>query len=93
VTDDELPLRDRLIAIERDVVHLLDESRAIRTTLHSFVAGAMAEHTQAIQALRMAHDQRTGIWWTVAWVAGGIIIVAGALAWVLEHNVQIVIKP
>jgi type VI protein secretion system component VasF len=93
VSPDEIPLRDRLIAIERDVAHLLDESRAIRTTLHSLVAGAMSEHSQAIQTLRAAADQRTGIWWTAAWILGGLVVLVGAAAWLLEHQVQIVIKP
>jgi hypothetical protein len=89
----EPPIGERLAAIERDVVHLLDESRAIRNTLHSLIATALGDHSAAIRALSAAHDQKIGIWWTIAWISAGLLVVIGGLAWLLEHQVEIVVKP
>ena len=87
------PVRERLAAIERDVAHLVDESRAIRTTLHSLLTTAINDHSAAIRALSAAHEQKIGIWWTIIWISAGLLVVIGALAWLLEHNVTIVVKP
>lgn len=83
---------ERLARIETDISHLKDESRAIRDALHSLIRSAMDEHTSAITRLATAHDQRTGIWWTVAWVCGVALVLAGGIAWLLENQVQIIIK-
>jgi hypothetical protein len=58
---DEPAIRERLAAIERDVLHLLDESRAIRNTLHSLLTTALADHSAAIRALSAAHEHRSGL--------------------------------
>jgi hypothetical protein len=84
---------ERLAAIERDVAHLVDESPAIRTTLHSLLTTAINDHSAAIRALSAAHEQKVGIWWTMAWVTAALVVVIGALVWLLEHQVQIVVKP
>lgn len=84
---------ERLAAIERDVAHLVDESRAIRNTLHSLLTTAINDHSAAIRALSAAHEQKIGVWWAVGWVAAALLVVIGGLAWLLEHNIQIIVKP
>lgn len=44
---------------------------------------------------RLARIEATalGIWWALAWIAGGLVVVVGALAWLLEHQVQIIVRP
>jgi type VI protein secretion system component VasF len=93
VNEDELQLRERLARIEATVVAVQEESRALRTTLHDLIRSALADHSTAITRLAAAHDNRIGIWWALAWIAAGLVIVAGALAWLLEHQIQIVVKP
>ena len=84
---------ERLAAIERDVAHLVDESRAIRNTLHSLLTTALNDHSAAIRELSAAHEQKIGVWWAVGWATAALLVVIGGLAWVLEHNIQIIVKP
>lgn len=91
--DDEAPLRERLARIEAKVDHLTAESAAVRNSLHTMIQTALSTHEAAIGRLSVAHDQRTGIWWTAAWILGGLVILVGAATWLIEHQVQIIIKP
>lgn len=84
---------DRLIGLERDVQHLLGQSRTIQATLHNLLATMMSDHSAAIKALSESHQKKVGIWWTVGWMFTVLLIIFGALGWLLEHNVQIVVKP
>lgn len=93
MSDDEAPLRERLARIEATVLAVQEESRALRVTLHDLIRSALADHSTAITRLAAAHDNRIGIWWALAWIGAGLVIVVGALAWLLEHQVQIVVKP
>ncbi len=90
---DDPPIGERLAAIERDVVHLLDEARAIRNTLHNLLTTAINDHGVAIRALSAAHEQKIGIWWTLAWASAAVVVIAGGITWLVEHNITISVTP
>jgi type VI protein secretion system component VasF len=92
MTDPDPTVGERLARIETDISHLREESRAVRDALHGLVRTALADHSAAITRLAAAHDQRQGIWWTVAWVLAALVVIGGAVGWLLENQVQIVIK-
>jgi len=93
VSEDEAPLRERLARIEATVLAVQEESRALRSTLHDLIRSALADHAAAIARLATAHDARLGMWWALIGGGGLLVLVVGAIAWLLEHQVQIVIKP
>lgn len=93
VTDAELrTLRERMAAAEANIANLQEESRAIRSSLHELVRTALADHGAAIARLAASHDTKLGIWWTLVWICAGVVVVIGAVAWLLEHQFQIIIK-
>lgn len=89
---DEPPLQ-RIVRLEADVANLKEESRAIRGSLHDLIRTALADHSAAIARLAAAHDQKVGIWWALVWIGAGLVIVIGGIAWLLEHQIEIVVKP
>ena len=93
MTEAEAAVLERLARIEADLANLRAESNAIRGSLHDLIRTALADHSAAISRLAAAHDQRHGIWMTVAWLIGAAIVISGAFAWLLEHRVEVVIKP
>jgi hypothetical protein len=86
-------LGERMAAVEADVAMLKAQSHAIQSTLHDLIRSALADHSATIARLAAAHDQRAGAWATIIWVAGGLVLAVGAFAWLLEHNIKIVVQP
>jgi hypothetical protein len=86
-------LGERMAAVEADVAALKADSRALQATLHDLIRSALADHSATITRLAAAHDQRLGAWWTIIWIAGGLVLAVGAFAWLLEHNIKIVVQP
>ena len=93
MTEAETAALERLARIETDLANLRQESQAIRTTLHNLIGTALADHSAAIRALMAAHERHTGVWWAIGWVSAALLVVIGGLAWLVEHDVKILIKP
>jgi hypothetical protein len=93
VSDEPPPLGERVAALEADVENLKVHSRALQGTLHDLIKQALADQAAAITRLSTAHDTRLGIWWALVWISAGLVIVIGGIAWLLEHQVEIVVKP
>lgn len=89
----EEPPLQRIARLEADIANLKEESRAIRGSLHDLIRTALADHSAAIARLAAAHDQRLGVWWSLVWIGAALAIVVGGIAWLVEHQIQIVIKP
>jgi len=83
----------RLARIETEIATMREENRVLRTTLHDMIGRSLSEHSAAITRLAAAHDTRLGVWWTLVWAGGGVIILSGAIAWLLENRVQIIVRP